>query len=598
MASKTSDLLRRPLYLYDLPPEILDTIRLERDSENSHARLSEPQGEEDLSASDNSGSESQSDDESETGKRGEVKHGASSQRDANLDDNNDDSFVSRKQTRGSGKPPLMWFKTPKLPSNTSLGVYLALYTDEEQAKDLVAVLKAKQLCPFKPIKNADDEGGVPLPQPAHVGPHIFMCMIGGGHFAAMVISLTPKVGRKNGIEERQASVIAHKTFHRYTTRRKQGGAQSSNDSAKGAAHSAGAGIRRYNEDALQKEVRELLGDWKSLIETSEFAFVRASGEKSRKVIFGPYDGQVLYSYPSSPRTRGFPFSTRRATQKELMRCFVELTRVKIQEVDEEAEAAARAKKAVEDRTKAEAATAKQKAAEKPIPKKDPEEEVALLHTTQLEAFIRRSKAPALASYMTSNAISPDFRFLPADTQQHHHTPTPLHMASSLNSPALISALLIRCGADPRTINGDNTTAFELAGDRATRDAFRLARSKLGESKWDWAAAQVPNALTKAEVDARAAQEKAEADAAESSRRAAELELLQKEEAERKLAKAQSVNERREKQMGKGQMVGEKQTTGEERREEEARGMTPEMRIRLEREKRIRAVEERMKKMAN
>lgn len=590
MASQTSDLLRRPLYLYDLPPEILDTIQLKQDGEDAnHVKPSDLPDEDPASASEDSGSESSSDDdESETIKRGEVKNGP------NIDDENDDSFVSRKHTRGSGGPPLMWFTTRKLPSNTSLGIYRAMYTNEEQAMDLVAVLRAKQLHPSKPVKPAADEGGVPLPQPVEVGPTMFMCMIGGGHFAAMVVSLTPKLGRKNGIEERQASVIAHKTFHRYTTRRKQGGAQSANDSAKGAAHSAGASIRRHNEEALQKEIRELLSDWKPLIEACEFAFVRASGEKSRRVIFGPYDGQVLY--PNHPRTRGFPFSTHRATQKELMRCFVELTRVKVKEVDEAAEAAARQKKAADDQAKADAAAAKQKAAEKPIPKKDPEEEIALLHTSQLEAFIRRSKAPALASYITSNAISPDFRFHPPDTQQHHHTPTPLHMAASLNSPALISAVLIRCGADPCTKNGDSKTAFELAGDRATRDAFRLARTELGESKWDWATAQVPNALTKAEFDTRAASEKAEIDAAESARRAADLKQLQEEEAKRKFGREQSANERRDKKMGKGHMVGEKQTTGEERREEEARGMTPEMRMRLEREKRIRAVEERMKKM--
>jgi hypothetical protein len=37
-----------------------------------------------------------------------------------------------------------------------------------------------------------------------------------------------------------------------------------------------------------------------------------------------------------------------------------------------------------------------------------------------------------------------------------------------------------------------------------------------------------------------------------------------------------------------------QKTAQEKREEEARGMTPEMRMRLEREKRARAAEERMR----
>ncbi|KAL8741257.1 MAG: hypothetical protein Q9190_006113, partial [Brigantiaea leucoxantha] len=140
----------------------------------------------------------------------------------------------------------------------------------------------------------------------------------------MIVSLAPKlVKRPTGVEERQAIVLAHKTFHRYTTRRKQGGAQSSNDSAKGAAHSAGASIRRYNEAALETDIRSLLSEWKDLINTSQLIFVRATGSANRRILFGPYEGQVLRH--SDARNRGFPFSTRRATQAELMRAFVELT---------------------------------------------------------------------------------------------------------------------------------------------------------------------------------------------------------------------------------------------------------------------------------
>jgi hypothetical protein len=66
-------------------------------------------------------------------------------------------------------------------------------------------------------------------------------MIGGGHFAAMIVALALEVRKgQGGVKERHAIVKAHKTFHRYTTRRKQGGSQSANDNAKGNAHSAGS----------------------------------------------------------------------------------------------------------------------------------------------------------------------------------------------------------------------------------------------------------------------------------------------------------------------------------------------------------------------
>ena len=53
---------------------------------------------------------------------------------------------------------------------------------------------------------------------------------------------------------------AHKAFHRYVTRRKQGGRQSVADGAK-SIKSAGSSIRRHNEAMLTREIRELLHSW-------------------------------------------------------------------------------------------------------------------------------------------------------------------------------------------------------------------------------------------------------------------------------------------------------------------------------------------------
>lgn len=63
-------------------------------------------------------------------------------------------------------------------------------------------------------------------------------MLGGGHFAAAIF---------NGL-----SPILHKTFHCYTVRSGQGGTQSGKDGKSGGSHpkSAGASLRRYNEQAL------------------------------------------------------------------------------------------------------------------------------------------------------------------------------------------------------------------------------------------------------------------------------------------------------------------------------------------------------------
>jgi hypothetical protein len=547
-------------------------------------------------------SESDSDEEDEKNTGGGSMLSALLKKQAKIGDPEEAETFGKKRKRGAGKPPLIWFKTSTLPTNTSLGIYRAMFSQKEQLDlaNIIQTVHSKQLPSSPPPlpPRFEPDGGVPLPKAEALGPHIFLCMMGGGHFAAMIVSLKPKITKQKGIVERQATVLAHKTFHRYTTRRKQGGAQSASDAANGKASSAGSSLRRYNEVALETDIRQLLAEWKTMIDTSDLLFFRATGTSNRRVLFGPYEGQILRN--DDVRNRGFPFSTRRATQAELMRSFVELTRVKVSVVDEAALAAAAAEEqATADRAAAASLAKAQASAAAKAAKssQSAEEEAASLHTSQIEALIRRSKIPALLSYLTTNSLDANYELYPPFSQTHHHAPYPLHLAASINSPALITALLVKAKANPTLLNGDNKPAFELAGDRATRDAFRLARSELGELAWDWSATRIPDALTKSDIEARASAEKAEAEVAEAERRRVEMERLKEEEKQKQAAKKAACLDRTEKKHGKGKIVGEGRImSAEERREEESRGMAPEMKMRLERERRARAAEERMKKL--
>ena len=318
-----------------------------------------------------------------------------------------------------------------------------------------------------------------------------------------------------------------------------------------------------------------------MIDSAELLFIRAVGTTNRRTLFGPYDGQVLHK--NDKRIRGFPFSTRRATQAELMRSFTELTKLKVSTLTEAALEAP-----LEDQHASKLAKASTSRPAPPKPSK--EEEAALLHTSQLEALIRRSKAPGLLIYLTKNSLSPNYAFHPPS--EHHHAPTPLHLAASSNSPVLVMALLTKANADPTLLNGDNKTAYDIAGDVRTRDAFRVARHILegsSDSSVDWNAANVPSPMTQEEADARAARDKATEDTAEAERRKADLERIRKEEEQQTVGKMQ-----RKAGVGKTLPVVEK--TAEERRQEEARGLTPEMRARLERERRARAAEARIRTM--
>lgn len=531
-----------------------------------------------------SGSESESSGEDENENENESPDdplAALLKRQAKLSSPEADGAVAR-TTSGVGKQPLIWFTSALLPPSTSLGVYRALFTNAQQEEQgsLVDALRERQTKSIvrhsKPAMQADDT----RKRTGQTASQIFMCMIGGGHFAAMIVSLATEVNKNaGGLEERKPVILAHKSFHRYTTRRKQGGAQSANDAAKGAAHSAGSALRRYNEAALEKEIRELLKEWKHMIDASAFLFVRATGASNRRILFGPYDGQVLR--PSDPRLRGFPFTTRRATQAELLKAFNELTRAKISHIDEAALAKDEAKHQ-------EAATQPPRpSAQKQKAKVSKEEEAAMLHTSQIQALIRRSKVPALLSYITNNAIPPSFRFHSSASQSIHRCPTPLHLAASSNASAVVIALLTKAGADPTIPNAEQQLPFDLAGDRPTRDAFRIARHDLSESSWDWEAAHVPSALSKQEVDSQAERERNAANQAEAERRRAALERLKQEEARSAAQQRRSTG---------GRVLTSAQKTAAEKREEEMRGMTPEMRARLERERRARAAEERIRRM--
>jgi Bacteroidetes VLRF1 release factor len=476
------------------------------------------------------------------------------------------------------KSPLLWLVSPILPDNFSLGVYTALFPSVNQV-DIVEAIRKKQLSPISPSSKSKSQQAAAALQQA---PSYFLCMIGGGHFAAMVVSLTPKlVSKHSGRVERDAVVLAHKTFHRYTTRRKQGGSQSASDGAKGAAHSAGSSLRRANETALTAEVRALLTSWKSMIDSSELIFIRSNGKTNHKTLFGQYEGQSFTA--KDPRIRSFPFSTRRATQSELIRAFTELTRVKISQVDQ-----AKLDAAAREQAAKELSTPKVK---KPTPvvKLDPEEEALIMHTTQISSLIKRAKAPALLTYAHKNKLDLSTFTLHPESQ-HHHAPTPLHLAASLGAVPIITSLLMKLNVDPTIKNADEKTAYAIAKDRASRDTFRTARFALGEGKWPWDEAGVGSAMSPKEAQEREAKEREEEAleaAKESDRRKAEVERLRRSDVEQE-------NARQEKKHGKGNVLG--QETAASRREQEARGLTPEMRARLERERRARAAEERLRRI--
>jgi hypothetical protein len=430
--------------------------------------------------------------------------------------------------------------------------------------------QTKCLAVYKNVMNLEALEKDPLTALRSLNPggHSVIVMIGGGHFSAAVFAHAPIPKQKPTISNPfcHVQVLAHKTFHRYTTRRKQGGSQAASDAARGKANSAGSSLRRYNEQALQSEVRELLLSWKAHISSADNIYIRANGKTNRSVIAN-YENAPISTRDS--RVKSLPFSTSRATSTAVKRAWVELTTANV--VD-------RPKAKTSKPTPSPSpAPQKQQHKEKPAEKQLTPEET---HTNELIGFIKKSRSPRITAYLKTHKLSPDIQLEPES--QYTATPTPLFYAASHGMHHVVHTLLTALNANPGIKNVNGRYPYEVA-DRATKDAFQQARQTLGESKWDWDACKVGPPLTKKDIEERAAKEKAELDKS----RKQELEKMEKEEKERKLQN--TVNKH-----GQGKKLASNVVTSIGQ-DAGLRGLSEEARMRLERERRARAAEARFKK---
>ncbi|KAJ3135201.1 hypothetical protein HK100_002972 [Physocladia obscura] len=263
-------------------------------------------------------------------------------------------------------------------------------------------------------------------------PNWILIMFSSGHFAAAVFEA--KAGTP--------ILKEHKAFHRYTTRRKQGGAQNASDNANGKAKSAGSNLRRHNEMMLE----------------------------------------LLTS--TDPRIRGFPFITHRPTIPELMRAFNELTIVTVREFTSPIE-----KKSLQIPSPTILPEIKS------LKTSTPEPEQLHAAPTLPEPFLKlidlckRGKTDLLRAEITSHI---DINtILPGDTA------TLLHTAAFAGNAETV-AYLLSVGANPTIRDIRQRPAYLVADSKEVRDAFRRAYAEdivTEKWKWDWTgSAAIPSPL--------------------------------------------------------------------------------------------------------
>lgn len=442
------------------------------------------------------------------------------------------------------KSPYILFKSPLLPLNRAFGVYKSVFNSDQLDLGPLESLKA--------FSSASSKQSA-------------LFMIGGGHFAGAIVSHVRRStkgnapSQKESRQEQAVNIVVSKTFHRYTTRKKQGGSQSASDNARGKANSAGSSIRRYNEQALVKEVRELLASWKGYLDKCDSVFVRANGPTSRKILVG-YEDAPLQT--GDKRIRSFPFTTKRATTSQLKKAWVNLSYLQVVEIP----------KSEKKNTKPDGKVSKTAS---PAPEVSAKEVSAdERHSIELVGFLKKSKAPFLVNYLRKNDLSSRFELEPKD--QYAHTPTMLHYAASQGLHFMVLKLLINLKADPRVTNSAGKTPYQVASNTETRNAFQSARYSLGEELWDWNAAGVGKAKSK-ETFEKEALEKAEQEKMH-NRRMIQEELEKKTDLDTKKNKPEP-----------GFSLGGISATAE------ISGLSDQQKMRLMREQRARAAEARFRK---
>lgn len=330
--------------------------------------------------------------------------------------------------------------------------------------------------------------------PNSVSDKTAIIMIGGGHFAAAIISHTRLKNQTFNkklalsLNAQQVNLLKQKTFHRYTTRRKQGGSQAAHDQSGGNAHSAGASIRRYNEMALEKEVKDLIESWKNDINECKHIFIK-SNLLNRKIIVN--SGSCIK--PKDPRIMKLPFNTKRPTTSELKRSWAEISYLKI--VDTPTDNLELLKE--QEKQLKQLKTLKNSKKQEQTPSSvDEDKDPEYLKSEELISLIKKSKVPAILMFLKKNNISINDPLQPVSKFQGM---TPLHYASQQGFKQAVLSLLTNLKADPLKETNFNKTPAQLSNDEVILDQFRLARHRLGETYTDWEKASVGEPLSKDDI---------------------------------------------------------------------------------------------------
>ena len=329
-------------------------------------------------------------------------------------------------------------------------------------------------------------------------------LAGGGHFAAAVYGMAPGKGKGPATSRAGHVALAHKTVHRYVTRRKAGGRQSTKDAQSGtkAPKSVGASLRREMEVSLENDIRATLREWSAPggpLERCTRIVVAAPGPANQANLFGPRDrlhpGPISRAeavehmrstgtlHRQDSRVRAVPFTTRRATFSETQRVIDQISLVRYSQEDTDENESEQGEKA--DRTSADVTPA----------------------AADGEGFWtgvpRRERASRRVDEEGGGGEEGEYGAGPVSDGES--ADERLHAAAVAGDVESVRRMLYDENLDP-TVRGSRArfnrrVPYNCAGTKEVRDVFRrLMADRPGA--WDWQAACVPSALTEAMVEER------------------------------------------------------------------------------------------------
>lgn len=217
----------------------------------------------------------------------------------------------------------------------------------------------------------------------------------------------------------------------------------------------------------------MLKEWREPIKASKLIFVRATGSNRNTVFF---DDAILKS--QDERIRSFPFTTKRPTFSELERCFSELVTVKISSGIVDTVEVKASKVHEPERPKTHLQFTPEQQSEAPLSS----------FQEKLIEYIKKGKLPQVKSLITSLPECASVNKALGDS----NGVTYLHIASA-HGEADIVEYLLSVGADI-TIKGKVSRPYDVADSKETRDVFRRFMASY-PLKWDYKLANVPGPLT-------------------------------------------------------------------------------------------------------